>query len=756
MSGSTSNGPAGARKGWLGRLAGIVVRRRRLVLVAALAGVLGALALGAGAAAKLQSGGFSDPGSPSQLAASRLTAAGLGEPDLILLVTPRGGSVDSPAAAAYGRRLTAELAATPGVQDVRSYWTTGSTALESRDGREGLVLAVINGTDAHVATVGSAVITHDATAPQGTAAATVATVRAGGLVAVNFDTSKQVSKDLAKAETIAIPLTLLLLVVVFGSVVAGLLPILIGLLAIAGSLAALDVIGSLTNVSIYAEQLVTALGLGLAIDYSLLVVNRFREQLAAGKEPGQAVAATIITAGRTVLFSALTVAAALSALLVFPLYFLRSMAYAGIAVVAIAAAGATVVLPALLAVLGRRVNAGHLRFLGALDGRESRFWLRSTRIVLRRPLLAGGAVLAVLLLAAAPLLHIRFGIPDDRVLPASAASHQAGDALRNSFPLDSGNTLAVVTSRPLSPAQSSAYAARLSAVPGVTAVQGPTGTWEAGHRVAASTLPQPAGATWLSLNSTAEPAGATGATQVAAVRAIPVPAHATAEVGGSAASLVDLKHAMGSRLPLAIGLIALITFAVLFLYTGSVLLPLKALALNTLSLSAALGIAVWIFQDGHLAGPLGFTAGPLAIAMPVLLFVIAFGLSMDYEMFVLSRIKELHDAGYDDTQAISHGLARSGRIISTAAALLSITFLAFGTSRLSFLQLFGIGTALAILIDATLVRGVLVPALMRLAGPLNWWAPAPLRRIHRALGLSEEPAGTAAFPAAVPSGVTTE
>jgi putative drug exporter of the RND superfamily len=235
------------------------------------------------------------------------------------------------------------------------------------------------------------------------------------------------------------------------------------------------VIGSLTSVSIYAEQLVTALGLGLAIDYSLLVVNRFREQLAAGAEPGQAVAATITAAGRTVLFSAFTVAAALSALLVFPLYFLRSMAYAGIAVVAIAAAGATVVLPALLAVLGRRVNAGHLRFLGALDGHESQFWLRSTRLVLRRPLLAGGAVLAVLLLAAAPLLHVRSGIPDDRVLPASAASRQAGDALRHSFPLDSGNTVAVVTSRPLSPAQSSAYAARLSAVPASPRCRAPRG-----------------------------------------------------------------------------------------------------------------------------------------------------------------------------------------------------------------------------------------------------------------------------------------
>jgi RND superfamily putative drug exporter len=729
--------PDGARRSNSRTIATMVVRRRRLVLVAASVVAVVALVLGAGAGAKLQPGGFSDAGSPSQLAADRLSAAGLGEPNLVLLVTPRRGSVTSPVVVAFGRRLAGELEATPGVRDVRSYWTTPSAALESRSGREGLVVAVINGSDGHVASVANAVIGHDATRPQGTAASDIATVRAGGAAGVNYDTSGQVGKDLARAELIAIPLTLLLLVVVFGSVVAGLLPILIGLLAIVASLATLDVIASFTDVSIYAEQLVTALGLGLAIDYSLLIVNRFREHLASGLETSDAVVATVVTAGRTVLFSACIVAASLSTLLVFPLTFLRSMAYAGIPVVLAAAVGATVVLPALIAGLGQKVNAGHLRFLGALDGGESRFWLRSTRTVLRRPLVAGGAVLVLLLVAASPLLHVHFGIPDDRVLPASAPSHQVGDVLRSEFPLDSANTVAVVTDAPLRPSDSSNYAARLSRVEGVTVVDAPTGVYASGRRVGSATLAQPAGSTWFSVVSTADPESPGAAAQVAAVRSVPVPGHGSADVGGAAASLVDLKHGIGSRLPIALALIALITFAVLFAYTGSVLLPLKAIVLNLLSISAVIGIAVWIFQQGHLSGLLGFTPGPLAIAMPVLLAVVAFGLSMDYEVFVLSRIKELHDAGYSDDDAVSHGLARSGRIISTAAALLSVTFFAFGTSHLSFLQLFGIGTAIAILIDATLVRGVLVPAVIGLAGPFNWWAPASLRRLHGRLGVSE-------------------
>jgi RND superfamily putative drug exporter len=728
--------------GFVGRFAAVVIRRRRLVLVMAVLVGLGMLAVGSGAPSKLKPGGFSDPNSASQRAADRLAASGLGEPNLVLLVTPTSGTVDSTSAVDYGVQLTASLAATPGVEDVSSYWSTGQSGLESKNGREALILAYVPGGDDHVQSFGNVLVKHFATAPQGDATRTVATVQAGGIIGTSHDTSTQVGADLAKAGSIALPITLVLLILAFGSVTAAVLPILIGLLAIAGSLFSLDILGRLTNISVYAENLIIALGLGLAIDYSLLILNRFREHLALRMETATAVRATLRTAGRTVVFSAVAVAAALSSLLVFPVYFLSSMAIAGICVVAVAAIGAIVVLPALLAVLGPKVNAGRIRRRAGLDGGESRLWLSTTRVVLRRPVLAVVGVLIVLGVMAAPLLHIHFGIPDDRVLPSTAAARQVGDALRTDFAQDSSNTLAVVTSRTLTPAETSSYADRLSSVVGVSAVYSPAGTFVNGHRVGAApvaTRRQPVGATWLSIVSAVDPQGAAGAAQVRAVRAVPVPNATHAEVGGQAAQLVDLEHSLGSRLPLAIALIALITFSVLFAFTGSVFLPVKALILNAVSLTSVLGVVVWIFQEGHLSGLLGFTAGPTAITMPILLFVIAFGLSMDYEVFVLSRIKELHDAGWSDDEAISHGLARSGRIISTAAALMSVTFFAFGTSKLSFLQLFGVGTALAILIDATIVRSVLVPAFMRLAGTANWWAPTPLRRLHRALGVAETP-----------------
>jgi RND superfamily putative drug exporter len=726
-----------------GRLRGftdLLIRRRRRILVITLVLGLAMLAVGAGAPRELKAGGFTDVTSPSQIAADRLAASGLGEPNLVLMVTPRSGSVDSASAAAFGRHLTAEVAATPGVEDVSSFWSTGQRTLESRNGREALLLAYVPGSDSHVQTLGDDLVRRFATAPQGDATSTVATVQAGGIIGTSHDTARQVAADLGKAGVIALPLTLILLVLAFGSVVAGLLPILIGLLAIAGSLFSLDILGRFTNISVYAENLIVALGLGLAIDYSLLIVNRFREHLAGGMGTAEAVHATLRTAGRTVLFSAVTVAAALSSLLVFPVYFLSSMAIAGVSVVLVAAIGATVVLPALLAALGPKVNAGRIRRRGGLDGAESRFWLSSTRAVLRRPAVSAVGVVVVLAVLAAPLLHIHFDIPNYRVLPSNSAARQVGDALQTDFPQNSSDTLAVVTTRPLSPAQTAAYAARLSSVAGVTAVQGPAGTFAAGHRVGpadATARRQPHGGTWLSVVSTADPESTAGTSQVGALRAVAVPGGVRADIGGQAAQLVDLEHALGGRLPLALGLLALITFVVLFLFTGSVFLPVKALILNAVSLMSVLGVVVWIFQEGHLSGLLGFTAGPTAITMPILLFVIAFGLSMDYEVFVLSRITELHDAGWSDTDAIAHGLARSGRIISTAAALMSVTFFAFGTSRLSFLQLFGVGTALAILIDATVVRSVLVPAVMRLAGSANWWAPTPLRRLHRSLGVSE-------------------
>jgi RND superfamily putative drug exporter len=432
----------------------------------------------------------------------------------------------------------------------------------------------------------------------------------------------------------------------------------------------------------------------------------------------------VATAGRTIVFSAGTVAAALAALLVFPVYFLRSFAYAGISVVIVATLSALVVLPSLLTVLGPRVNALAVRNRDTLGNAESPFWRRTARTVMHRPVAMGLPIVALLVILGIPFLHVHFGTPDDRVLPTSSAARQVGNILRADFHADVSDTLEIVTAAPLNYGVATRYSNEVAALPGVVSV---------------STFAAPQ-ATWF--HATITPLGISGAAQhlVSEVRTLPVPGGVTTYVGGQAAGLVDQKHDLGSRLPLAIALIILTTFLILFLFTGSVVLPVKALMLNALSLTAVFGALVWIFQDGHLSSLLGFTPAPISTTMPLLLFCIAFGLSMDYEVFMLSRIKELHDAGATNTEAVSGGLARTGRIVTTAAALLAVTFIAFGLSKVSFIQMFGLGTAIAIIVDATLIRGVVVPAFMRLAGDANWWAPSPMRRLHRRIGATEAPA----------------
>jgi RND superfamily putative drug exporter len=731
------------RGGVFTALGDFATRRSRLIIGFAAILVLVAAGIGFGAPGKLQNGGFTDPGSPSELARTQLDASGAGQANLVFLVTARTGTVDSPAVAAAGRTLTQQVQAQPTVSSATSYWSTGSPSLKSKSSTQALVLTHVRGNDQAV-TDASKTLVKTFTTSSAAAATGPVTVQAGGQAGAGHDITNQIAKDLALAEGIAIPVTLVLLLLAFATAVAALLPIAIGVVAIFGALATLFVLGSLTNVSIYALNLTTALGLGLGIDYALLMVNRYREQLAAGDEPADAVRHSVQTAGRTIAFSAAAVAAALAALLVFPVYFLRSFAYAGISVVVVAAIAATVVLPAVLSVLGPRVNAGRVRRRSrGLSGAESPFWRLVASGVWRRPLLAGLPVVALLLLLAVPFLHVHFGTPDDRVLPTSAPARQVGDALRTNFVVNDTNTLEAVSTTRLPPAAATTYALHLSTLTGVARVDGPTGSFAHGTQVSgpapnAATRNLPGG-TWLTAVSTLDPESGAAQTLVQQARAVPVPGAATVNIGGQAASLVDQKHAIGSGLPIAAALIVLTTFAVLFLFTGSVVLPVKALALNALSLTAVFGVLVWIFQEGHLSGLLGFTPTPTTTTMPPLLFCIIFGLSMDYEVFLLSRIKELHDAGHDNHEAVVGGLARTGRIITTAAALLSITFFAFGLSKVSFIQMFGIGCGLAILIDATLVRGMLVPAFMRLAGRANWYAPAPLRRLHRRIGLAEAP-----------------
>jgi len=773
----------------LERLARLLLRRRVLVLVAAIAVVGLAGVFGSGVVDKLRSGGFDDPAASSTKAREALAGVfHTGEPNLVLLATANHGTVDQAAATSEGLELTRRLAAERDVTEVQSYWTTKAPPLRSNDGRQALVLArITGGDDAIQQRAGQLASAFDRDGG-------ALRVQVGGQARVYSQVSDQVQRDLARAEGIAVPITLVLLVVVFSSAVAGALPLAVGGLAIVGTLLVLRLLAALTDVSVYALNLTTALGLGLAIDYSMFMVSRYREELRGGLEPAEALVATMRTAGRTVLFSAATVAVALLALLVFPLYFLRSFGYAGIAVVALAALGAVVVLPALLAVLGRRIDSLRLPLGRRRPPAEvgTGAWHRIAMAVMRRPVPIALAVVAILLVLGAPFLGVRFGLPDDRVLPASATSRQVADAIRSDFTARDADALQVVATNSGDPTRRTgeiaAYATALSRLDGVARVDALTGTYAAGHQVA----PDPAGsgsgestgqagrgasgatgqggtgtagagtaattqggaatqpttgaaaarfatsdATWLRVVPTVEAYSGAGERLVEQVRALPAPF--AVEVGGHSAQLVDTKAAIGDRLPLAVAIIAVATLVLLFLMTGSVVIPVKALILNLLSLSAVYGAMVFIFQEGHLSGLLGFTpTGTIDTSMPVLLSCIAFGLSMDYEVFLLSRIKEEHDRSGDTVSSVAIGLERSGRIVTTLAALLAIVFAAFATSQVSFLKLFGIGAALAIVVDATLIRALLVPAFMRLAGRANWWAPRPLRLLHDRVGLRED------------------
>jgi RND superfamily putative drug exporter len=732
------------------RLARFVVDRRRWVIV--VTGVFFVLAgvIGGGVASRLSSGGFNDPNAESSRAADVLRAQfGQQSPNLILLAKAGSGSVDDPAARSAGLALAKDLSGTPGVTQVFSYWGSKAAPLKSHDGSEALVFAVIPGSDDHVRDV------IDRVSPEFDRTQGPLTVTVTGFAEVFRQMGTTIEKDLVRAESLALPITLVALVFVFGSLVAAGLPLLIGGLSIVGSFLALTIIAQLTQVSIFALNLTTALGLGLAIDYSLFVVSRYREEMRGGLEPHDAVRRTVMTAGRTVAFSGLTVALSLAALLVFPMAFLRSFAYAGVAVVLLGATFATVFLPALLAVLGKRVDSLRLWKREPKEIGEG-FWHRLAMLVMRRPIPIATAVIALLLFLGAPFLGVSFGQADDRSLPAGTSSRVALDEIRNNFDINGANALSVVAAGAGSSSslkgQIDAYAAKLSGLNGVYAVQASTGTYVSGTSVlppdrSSSRFDNPTG-TWLSVIPAVEAFSPQAESLVKQIRATASPF--PIQVSGASADLVDSKSSIFHRVPIAGAIIALTTFVLLFLMFGGLLVPLKAIVLNLLSLSATFGAIVWIFQEGHLSGRLDFTpTGIVEITTPILMFCIAFGLSMDYEVFLLSRIKEEHDRSHDNVRSVAIGLEHTGRIVTAAALLLSIVFMAFATSGVTFIKMFGIGLTLAVVMDATLIRGALVPAFMRLAGEANWWAPRWLRGVHRRFGFreGEVPATDSSVPA---------
>jgi RND superfamily putative drug exporter len=717
-------------------LSSLVARRAWVVIAVTVLAMAAAAAVGVSVESHLSTGGFTDPSWDSSRAQSLLQSRfPRAQPNIVLLVRASGGAITDPEVAAAGFEATMQLAGEPGISGVESFWgSPPEPALAGRDGREALVVAEAAGDEDQTRRVADRVAA-DLDGRRGPV-----TISAGGRAVVQAEIARQSADDLRRAELITVPISAVLLLLLFGSAVGAALPLVVGGIAVVGTLCLLRLLTGVTEVSIFALNLTTGMGLGLGVDYSLLIVTRYREELRAGRDRQRALARTLQTAGRTVLFSAVTVAIALTSLAIFPIAFLRSFAYAGSGVVALAAFGAVVVLPALLHVLGPRIEMGRLRRRPKAE--DSRFWYGRARAVMRHPLVVSGAVIAVLAVLGSPFLHIVLGDDDERILPPSAPARVVGDALRADFISNPTWTMPVVVpdTGAAGPGGVPAYAEALSRLPGVARVDAVAGHFAGGRQVAPAD-PASIGfiappATWLAVTAAVDPVSPGGVALARAVRALPAPFPVL--VGGGAASLLDARDSMLGHLPAAIAVIVLATAVLMFLMVGAILVPLKTLLLNVLSLSATFGATVLVFQDGQLSQLLGFTpTGTISIRVPVLLFCFAFGLSMDYEVFLVSRIKEEYDRLGDNDEAVAVGLQHTGRLVTSAAVLIAIVFLALVSSGVTTIKIMGLGLALAVLVDAFLIRATLVPALMRLLGDRNWWAPRWLRRVHLLVGIWE-------------------
>jgi RND superfamily putative drug exporter len=696
--------------GWWG---GAVVRLRWWVLAATAVVVLVGGLWGIGVFGALGAGGFDDPNSESTVASAKInTEFGQQADDLVVLYTSTTSYVDDdemakPVAAALGR-----LTGRPEVAQVQSYYNTGSQVLVSRDGHE--TIARIRLSDS-----GNKQAELKAITPLLTPDARDIQTAIGGAVAFQTDANKQIEKDIVQAEVLSLPILLVLLVFIFRGVVAATMPLVVGVVATLGAFTITRLLTAVTDISVFAANVITLIGLGLAVDYSLFVVSRFREELATGHDTTQAMQRTVATAGRTVVVSGLTVALALSSMLLFPIGFLKSMAYGGMAAVLVAMLAALTALPAVISVLGRRINSGRIPWPRRGDSAAGTGWARLARSVMRRPVLYVIVVSALLLSFAAPFLSAAFGGFDERVLPEGTPSRTVAEHVQANFP--GGNVVpiyALVEGGGASTAQ--AFAREAATVPNVS-----------GAQVAMTKGP----ASIVLVNYLGQSTTSQARDIVTALRALPAPAGARVSVTGRSAFDLDALSAIGRGLPWMALYVAVVTFVLLFLAFGSVVLPIKAIVMNVISIGASFGVVIWVFQDGHLSGLLGFT--PTGFIEPtnlILMLAILFGLSTDYEVFLLSRVREEWDAGRDNTEAVSAGLQRTGGIITAAAVLLIVVIGGFATGGSETIKLLGVGTLVAVAVDAGLVRTLLVPATMRLLGRWNWWAPGPLARLYRRYG----------------------
>ncbi len=716
------------------RIGLLAARRATLVLALGLLFIVVTAALGSRVIPQMSSAGYDDPSSGSARAFAYLRDHfGQRDPWSTIVIDCRQ-SVDAPACAAAADGIARAIAPMAGVQQVTSYWTLGRPAqLRSIDGRAAYLFVYMK--DGTIEQWNhSSELAGQAAVRQ--ARMTGVKVYLSGSGAIFNGVNGRVKHDIAFAESLAIPISVLLTVIVFGSLVASLAPMVVALFAIPGALFTLWIVRMFTDVSVFGLNLVTGLGIGLGIDYALLIVSRFREEALAHDDIEAAVVRTVETAGRTVFFSGLTVALTLASMWLFPLYFLKTFAWAGVFTVLLAIVGALLPLPALLALIGHRIERLPIRKVKPVA--DHGLWFRVSGLVMKRRWTVVVLTLALLALFAAPALHLVTGQPDERVLPKNDPVAVAGQYIRTHFESrESAPVEIVIPGGGRRTAAVDAYAARLSVLPHIVRVLTPSSVVVAGRVVA----PNPAGAQFIAGNdirlnaiSDVDARTPTGEALIVSVRAITPPTTSTM-VGGSAAVYTDSQHGVLDHVPSALLWIALMTMIVLFLFTGSVLLPIKAVMLNLLSLMATFGVITWIFQDGHLANLLGgFTLrGYVDTSQLVLIVIVVFGLSMDYELFLLSRIKELHDQGAETGDAVQLGLQRSGRIITAAALILAAVFSSFITSGVTSMKLIGFGVSFAILLDASIVRALLVPALMRIAGRWNWWAPRPLRALHQRL-----------------------
>ena len=690
----------------------VIARHKKSVLSIFLLTTILAGAIGSQVFSRFDSGGYSDPGSDSVKVWEYLEDTfKVKDPAVVLVVDAKDKSVDDPAVVAQAQQIESEVRNESSVESVISYWSAGGApSLKSKDGTSAFIFVYLKSTDFTEIDKAGGYFQDKYDGPKGD----VEIFASGGAVFANAINGR-IQDDLKLSEAISIPLTFLLLILVFGAMAASAMPLVVGITAILGTFFALYLLTFVTDVSVFALNLTTGLGLGLGIDYALLVVNRFREELQKGLSNEDAIVNTLRTAGKTVFYSGLTVVLTLISLTFFPQNFLKSMGYSGAIVVSLAVVGALIPLPAILALIGKKVDKGVVR-KGGIKPKDDGRWSQLARFVMKRPITVVTASSLVLFLLIAPVANIKFSQVDSRVLPKDDRALIASEFIANEFPGQESNPIEFIFPNGASQSEAIAsYAVALAQVPGVTRVGTPETVGEIVRLVAVHSMP---------------PRTPEGEDLINRIRDLDSPNGTL--VGGIAADYADTQSAIAETLPLVAGWIIVTVLLLLFLFTGSVLLPIKAIILNFASLAATMGVLTWIFIDGNFTFLVGdfINTGALDTSTIVIVAVVAFGLSMDYEVFLLSRIKEEHDAGKSNVESVAYGLQKSARIITAAAFILAVVFAAFIISGVTSIKMMGFGVAFAILLDATLIRAFLVPALMRLFGEWNWWAPRALKRFQ--------------------------